>query len=107
MNVDLDWVGVLRHGQSTGNVAREEAESAGADVIDVAERDADVPLTDLGREQASAAGKFLAEHPPDVVITSTYRRAWDTARQPALPTTIFAARPPYKVRLSVENWTIR
>ena len=34
-------------------------------------------------------------------------RAWDTARQPPLPTTIFAAQPPYKVRLSVENWTIR
>lgn len=80
MKVDLDWVGVLRHGQSTGNVAREEAESAGADVIDIAERDADVPLTDLGREQASAAGKFLAGRPPDVVVTSTYRRAWDTAR---------------------------
>ena len=34
-------------------------------------------------------------------------RAWDTTRQPPLPTTIFASRPPYKVRLSVENWTIR
>ncbi|WP_372665738.1 histidine phosphatase family protein [Amycolatopsis kentuckyensis] len=79
MSVDLEWVAVLRHGQSTGNVAREEAESAGADVIDIAERDADVPLTDLGREQAKAAGEFLAERPPDLVVTSTYRRAWDTA----------------------------
>ncbi|WIY01344.1 histidine phosphatase family protein [Amycolatopsis mongoliensis] len=80
MSVDLEWVAVLRHGQSTGNVAREEAESAGADVIDIAERDADVPLTDLGREQAKAAGEFLARRPPDLVVTSTYRRAWDTAR---------------------------
>ncbi|WP_290055449.1 histidine phosphatase family protein [Amycolatopsis solani] len=80
MSVDLDWVAVLRHGQSTGNVAREEAESAGADVIDIAERDADVPLTELGREQAGAAGQLFAEHPPDLVVTSTYRRAWDTAR---------------------------
>ncbi|SFW87421.1 histidine phosphatase family protein [Amycolatopsis australiensis] len=80
MSVDLEWVAVLRHGQSTGNVAREEAESAGADVIDIAERDADVPLTDLGREQAKAAAAFLAERPPDLVVTSTYRRAWDTAR---------------------------
>ncbi|WP_410676767.1 histidine phosphatase family protein [Amycolatopsis sp. cmx-4-68] len=80
MNVDLEWVGVLRHGQSTGNVAREEAESAGADVIDIAERDADVPLTELGQDQAKAAGVFLAEHPLDLVVTSTYRRAWDTAR---------------------------
>jgi 2,3-bisphosphoglycerate-dependent phosphoglycerate mutase len=80
VSVDLEWVGVLRHGQSTGNVAREEAESAGADVIDIAERDADVPLTELGEEQAKAAGEFLAGRPLDVVVTSTYRRAWDTAR---------------------------
>ncbi|MEU5262065.1 histidine phosphatase family protein [Amycolatopsis sp. NPDC021455] len=80
MSVDLEWVGVLRHGQSTGNVAREEAESAGVDVIDIAERDADVPLTELGEEQAKAAGEFLAGHRLDVVVTSTYRRAWDTAR---------------------------
>ncbi|WP_329045478.1 histidine phosphatase family protein [Amycolatopsis sp. NBC_01488] len=79
MSVDLEWVAVLRHGQSSGNVAREEAESAGADVIDIAERDADVPLTDLGREQAKAAGEFFTERPPDLVVTSTYRRAWDTA----------------------------
>jgi len=80
VKVDLEWVGLLRHGQSTGNVAREVAESAGADVIDIAERDADVPLTGLGRDQAEAAGELLAGHPPDVVVTSTYRRAWDTAR---------------------------
>ncbi|WP_410622357.1 histidine phosphatase family protein [Amycolatopsis sp. cmx-8-4] len=80
MKVDLEWVGVLRHGESTGNVAREVAETAGADVIDLAERDADVPLTEPGRDQAAAAGALLAAHPPDVVVTSTYRRAWDTAR---------------------------
>jgi outer membrane lipoprotein LolB len=34
-------------------------------------------------------------------------RAWDTTRQPPLPTTIFASRPPYKVRLSIETWTLR
>ncbi|WP_326951037.1 MULTISPECIES: histidine phosphatase family protein [unclassified Amycolatopsis] len=80
MKVDLEWVGVLRHGESTGNVAREVAETAGADVIDLAERDADVPLTGPGRDQAAAAGELLAGHRPDVVVTSTYRRAWDTAK---------------------------
>jgi outer membrane lipoprotein LolB len=34
-------------------------------------------------------------------------RAWDAARQPPLPTTIFASRPPYKVRLSIETWSLR
>jgi broad specificity phosphatase PhoE len=80
VKVDLEWVGLLRHGESTGNVAREVAEAAGADVIDIAERDADVPLTALGRDQAEAVGELLAAHPPDVVVTSTYRRARDTAR---------------------------
>lgn len=80
VKVDLEWVGVLRHGESTGNVAREVAETAGADVIDLAERDADVPLTGPGRDQAAAAGELLAGHRPDVVVTSTYRRAWDTAK---------------------------
>ncbi|NII11587.1 outer membrane lipoprotein LolB [Oleiagrimonas sp. C23AA] len=31
--------------------------------------------------------------------------AWFTDRQPALPKKVFAARPPYKVRLSIESWT--
>jgi outer membrane lipoprotein LolB len=34
-------------------------------------------------------------------------RAWDTGRRPPLPVTVFAARPPYKVRLSVESWSLR
>jgi outer membrane lipoprotein LolB len=34
-------------------------------------------------------------------------RAWDTGRRPPLPLTVFAARPPYKVRLSVESWSLR
>ena len=33
-------------------------------------------------------------------------RAWDTTRQPPLPTTIFASQPPYKVRLSIETWNL-
>jgi outer membrane lipoprotein LolB len=34
-------------------------------------------------------------------------RAWDTTRQPALPTKVFASKPPYKVRLSVNAWTLQ
>ena len=29
---------------------------------------------------------------------------WDETRQPPLPTKVFAAKPPYKVRLSIESW---
>ncbi|HEX6345161.1 histidine phosphatase family protein [Umezawaea sp.] len=80
---DLGWVGVVRHGESTGNVKREEAEAAGLDVIDIAERDADVPLSPLGEQQAAAVGRWLASLPsgrrPDVVVCSPYQRALSTA----------------------------
>jgi probable phosphoglycerate mutase len=76
----MAWVGLLRHGQSTGNVAREEAESRGLEVIDIAERDADVPLTALGEEQAAAVGEWLARRPVDLVVASPYVRAAETAR---------------------------
>jgi outer membrane lipoprotein LolB len=31
-------------------------------------------------------------------------REWDAARQPPLPKKVYAERPPYKVRLSIESW---
>lgn len=31
-------------------------------------------------------------------------REWDETRQPPLPTKVFAASPPYKVKLSIESW---
>ena len=30
--------------------------------------------------------------------------AWDDRRQPPLPTKVYASKPPYKVRLSIESW---
>jgi probable phosphoglycerate mutase len=76
---------VIRHAQSTGNVAREVAEAGGAELIEIAERDADVPLSDLGRRQAAAVGKWMGSLPPEqrpnVALSSPYRRALDTARE--------------------------
>lgn len=76
---------LVRHGQSTGNLADERARSTHAEVVDVAERDADVPLSPLGRRQAQAVGRWLATAegapaPPEVVVCSPYARAHDTAR---------------------------
>jgi 2,3-bisphosphoglycerate-dependent phosphoglycerate mutase len=79
----LQWLGVVRHGQSTGNVIAEAAETGGLEVIDILERDADVPLSDLGREQAAAVGRWLADQPddevPEVAVVSPYLRAVQTA----------------------------
>jgi broad specificity phosphatase PhoE len=71
---------LVRHGQSLGNVARDSA-AAGTHALDIAERDMDVPLSPLGREQSSAFGRWLAaqRRRPTVVIASPYVRAVETA----------------------------
>lgn len=74
---------LLRHGQSQGNVVRDAARGTAIDVLDIALRDMDVPLSDLGCRQADAFGTWLATQPdkdrPDVVVASPYVRAVDTA----------------------------
>jgi broad specificity phosphatase PhoE len=79
-----DRLWIVRHGQSAGNVARDAADAAGHAVIDIAERDVDVPLSDLGHAQAEALGRWFATLPegerPTVVLTSPYVRARQTAR---------------------------
>jgi broad specificity phosphatase PhoE len=81
--LDVAWLGVIRHGQSTGNLAAERAEASGADVVEVDLPDPQVPLSDHGRAQAQSVGRWLAAQPPqqrpDVVYASTYRRASETA----------------------------
>jgi broad specificity phosphatase PhoE len=82
---------LVRHGESTGNVARERAEDNGAEVIEMPMRDADVPLSPLGESQARALGRWLARDDgvsaPGALWCSPYLRARMTAElilQPAL-----------------------
>jgi len=53
---------LLRHGESVANLAATAAEQSGAEVIEVEQRDADVPLSDRGVEQARALAGWLDEH---------------------------------------------
>ena len=75
---------IVRHGESAGNVARDAAQAARATRIDIAMRDVDVPLSELGTEQATALGHWFAAMPanerPDVVLVSPYLRARQTAQ---------------------------
>ena len=75
---------LVRHGLSASNVAFPAADARGLLESGLTGRDADVELTDTGRRQAAAVGKWLAELPadrrPEVVITSPYRRARETWR---------------------------
>lgn len=74
---------LVRHGQSAGNVAHDAAYAEGAERIMLDHRDVDVPLSDLGEEQAFALGRWFAAHEegkrPDVMLASPYRRAVQTA----------------------------
>jgi 2,3-bisphosphoglycerate-dependent phosphoglycerate mutase len=75
---------IVRHGQSAGNVARDAADAAGLARIDIADRDMDVPLSDLGHDQARALGRWFAKLPADerpcTVMSSPYLRAVQTSQ---------------------------
>jgi broad specificity phosphatase PhoE len=77
-------VWLVRHGESMGNVADARAQRAGADRLDLDIRDPDVPLSDTGRSQAEALGRYLARLPederPTAVLSSPFTRALTTAQ---------------------------
>jgi broad specificity phosphatase PhoE len=76
---------LVRHGQSAGNVARDEAETAEALLIDIPTRDMDTPLSELGMRQAAALGRWFGDLPegsrPTAALCSPYVRAVETARR--------------------------
>jgi 2,3-bisphosphoglycerate-dependent phosphoglycerate mutase len=80
-----DFLWIVRHAQSDGNVARDVAESAGEARIRLATRDVDVPLSELGCRQADALGRWFASlsepERPTRIYASPYVRALDTAHR--------------------------
>jgi broad specificity phosphatase PhoE len=73
----------VRHGESVVNVAYAEAGLRG-EPLALPGRDADAALSDLGRAQAAAVGRWLAglpaERRPEVAWCSPYARARETWR---------------------------
>lgn len=84
MVIEVGSLWLLRHGQSIGNVANDAAREGQLERLELADRDMDVALSDLGRRQATVFGAWLADQPevqrPQVVVSSPYLRAMDTAR---------------------------
>ena len=80
---------LVRHGESTANIAASIAERELREAIDAEHRDADVPLSTGGRLQAAALGKWVAANTtPTTVWSSPYVRARQTAQialQPSVP----------------------
>ncbi|MEH1058908.1 histidine phosphatase family protein [Micromonospora sp. CPCC 206171] len=93
---ELAALWIVRHGESTANIAATAAETSGAELIDLTHRDADVPLSDTGEEQARATARWLAglpaERRPDVAVVSPYLRAVRTAELALAGTGIPASR---------------
>ncbi|MDQ1477474.1 MAG: hypothetical protein QOE62_2703 [Actinomycetota bacterium] len=73
---------LIRHGQSAGNLAADEARRGGAARLALETRDMDVDLSELGEEQARDTARWArAAHLRDVAVySSPYRRAERTAR---------------------------
>ncbi|TDC13313.1 histidine phosphatase family protein [Streptomyces sp. 8K308] len=80
----------VRHGESTANVLFATARRGGPVVIPPEPRDADVPLTEAGRAQSFALGRWLAAlapgRRPELVLSSPYlraRRTWSLMAEAA------------------------
>jgi broad specificity phosphatase PhoE len=71
---------LVRHGESLANVARLKAESNQHLTIEFAEREQDVPLSDLGKIQSKKLQKYFAEVSlkPSVIFCSPYARTCQT-----------------------------
>jgi broad specificity phosphatase PhoE len=79
-----DELVLVRHGHSTANAADAAAREAGAEELDIEGRDADVELSETGRQQVEALAEWLAglaeDARPTLAVTSPYVRAQQTAR---------------------------
>jgi broad specificity phosphatase PhoE len=82
-------------------VARDLAHAAGHSRIDIADRDADVPLSSRGVEQSQALGRWIAERPaaerPEILLSSPYRRARQSGELIAEAGGLAAGAPPMVV----------
>ena len=76
---------LVRHGESLGNLADQDARRRGAGRLDLDVRDADVQLSPDGERQAAALGAFVRDLPPEqrptILATSPYQRAYATAER--------------------------
>jgi broad specificity phosphatase PhoE len=74
---------LVRHGESVGNLANARASETGALRLDLDVNDIEVPLSDRGRDQAQALGRWIERLAPDArptaAVVSPYLRARQTA----------------------------
>lgn len=98
MSVLPSEITAVRHGQSTANAAFALADATGALTVPITARDADLDLTELGRAQAAALGRSLAQNPPELVYCSPYRRTRHTLDEVLAALAGTGAPPPKQIR---------
>jgi broad specificity phosphatase PhoE len=74
----------VRHGESLGNVANDDARRSQALRLDIDASDSEIGLTERGQAQAVALGRWIgdlpAERRPTQLVVSPYIRTRETAR---------------------------
>ncbi len=82
MNINPKWLWLVRHGESTSNLARRKAEGESLLTIDFPEREMDVPLTENGIGQSVRLGNWFTEldEKPTIIYSSPYLRTKESAR---------------------------
>jgi broad specificity phosphatase PhoE len=99
---------LVRHGESTANLARRKAENEKLLTIDFPGREMDVPLSEMGVRQSMALGDWFRQQQskPTVVVCSPYVRTRETARLILDSAGIETARVFYDERLREREFGI-
>ena len=106
-----DGHGALMEGLDGGPIRGRDAESLMHRALGW-----DVPLSDLRAwvlglraDSGPAELTFGEDRLPATLLQDGWSvdyREWDTSRQPPLPKKLYAAKPPYKVKLVIESWQL-
>ncbi|HEY8561703.1 MAG TPA: histidine phosphatase family protein [Pyrinomonadaceae bacterium] len=77
-----ETIWLIRHGESTANIARQKAERENSLTIDYLEREMDIPLSETGVAHSITAGRWFGgqSEKPTVIFASPYLRTFETAR---------------------------
>ena len=101
--------GALLEGLDTGPVRGPDAEALMHKALgwEVPLRDLRAWVLGLRADSGPAELSFGEDRLPSLLQQDGWAvdyREWDGTHQPPLPTKVFASKPPYKVKLSIESW---
>ena len=103
--------GALMEGLDGGPIRGRDAESLMHRALgwDVPLRDLRAWVLGLRADSGPAELTFGEDRLPATLLQDGWSvdyREWDTSRQPPLPKKLYAAKPPYKVKLVIESWQL-